>query len=156
MLKEVSNSFKPVKAVLTNRSCIVYPEDGRPSFNRPNCTPERSEPALDAIGIVDKENDVTHSETCLDPIGIIEKNKDTTTSDTRSLGYNDDTNTYGCPTNNPTGNFCSTGNIIARCKKGVAQPGNCNNNLAGASSLGSTYSPCWETSPTSGDDACSK
>ncbi|PMD60505.1 uncharacterized protein K444DRAFT_394444 [Hyaloscypha bicolor E] len=54
------------------------------------------------------------------------------------------------------GDFCS-GNIIIRCgSDGIGQPGNCDDNLAGEPPLGVGNSNCWETSPTSGDAACSK
>lgn len=74
--------------------------------------------------------------------------------------YNASTNTFTCPASNPNGDFCAgdslVTNIIIRCTNGVGQPGNCNDNLAGKPPLGVNYSPCYQSSPTSGDAACSK
>jgi len=65
-----------------------------------------------------------------------------------------------CPASNPNGTFCAgnslSTNIIIRCVNGVAQPGNCNDNLDGEPPVGLSSTTCWQTSLTSGDAACSK
>ncbi|SLM37901.1 hypothetical protein LPUS_07892 [Lasallia pustulata] len=66
--------------------------------------------------------------------------------------------TYSCAIAN--GDYCAgdtlVTNIIIRCTDGVGQPGNCDDNLAGEPPLGVNYSPCYQSSPTAGDAACSK
>ncbi|KAK6359214.1 hypothetical protein TWF696_000378 [Orbilia brochopaga] len=57
-------------------------------------------------------------------------------------------------------NFCAGDslqtNIIIRCTGEKGQPGNCNDNLAGVPPIGvKTFAPCYQTSNTSGDAACS-
>ncbi|KAF3938725.1 hypothetical protein ABW19_dt0200671 [Dactylella cylindrospora] len=57
-------------------------------------------------------------------------------------------------------NFCAGNsletNIIIRCTGEVGQPGNCNDNLAGVPPIGvKTFAPCYQTSETAGDAACS-
>jgi len=47
-------------------------------------------------------------------------------------------------------------NIIVRCVNGVAQPGNCNDNLDGVFPQGSFGALCWQTSNSTGDAACEK
>ncbi|RAL61305.1 hypothetical protein DID88_009441 [Monilinia fructigena] len=72
--------------------------------------------------------------------------------------FNSTTGTFSCPIAN--GAYCASssleGPIIIRCTNGIGQPGNCNDNLAGFFPFGVNYAPCWETSDTSGDAACSK
>lgn len=71
--------------------------------------------------------------------------------------YNETTGTFTCPAYNPNGAYCAgNSNIIIRCNNGVGQPGNCNDNLAGSPPQGVNYAPCYETSPSAGDAACSK
>ncbi|KAH8687966.1 hypothetical protein BGZ60DRAFT_466138 [Tricladium varicosporioides] len=74
--------------------------------------------------------------------------------------YDSSTGTFTCPASNPNGAYCAgdslVTNIIIRCNNGVGQPGNCNDNLAGQFPQGVNYSPCFETSPSAGDAACSK
>jgi hypothetical protein len=74
------------------------------------------------------------------------------------LPYNSETNTYTCPANNPDGNFCMNvgGFYIIRCHNGVGNPGNCSANLVGRPPIETGYSPCWDTSITSGTAVCSK
>ncbi|PBP25514.1 hypothetical protein BUE80_DR003590 [Diplocarpon rosae] len=68
--------------------------------------------------------------------------------------------TFICPADKPNGAFCAgdslSTNIIIRCKDGVGQPGNCNDNLAGYFPYGVRSAPCWQSSATSGVAACSK
>ncbi|MCJ1245384.1 hypothetical protein MMC30_002588 [Trapelia coarctata] len=57
-------------------------------------------------------------------------------------------------------NFCAgdslSTNIIIRCTGTKGQPGNCNDNLAGVPPVGvKTFAPCFQTSNTTGDAACS-
>lgn len=57
-------------------------------------------------------------------------------------------------------NFCAGDslqtNIIIRCTGEKGQPGNCNDNLAGVPPIGvKTFAPCYQTSNTTGDAACS-
>jgi len=57
-------------------------------------------------------------------------------------------------------NFCAgtslETNIIIRCTGEKGQPGNCNDNLAGVPPVGvKSFAPCFQTSETSGDAACS-
>ncbi|EPS43043.1 hypothetical protein H072_2969 [Dactylellina haptotyla CBS 200.50] len=57
-------------------------------------------------------------------------------------------------------NFCAGDslqtNIIIRCTGEKGQPGNCNDNLAGVPPVGvKTFAPCYQTSNTTGDAACS-
>jgi hypothetical protein len=61
-----------------------------------------------------------------------------------------------CPADKPNGNFCwgITNTYIIRCHHGIPNVGHCDVEMNGHPS--SLYSPCWETSPTSGDAACSK
>jgi len=76
------------------------------------------------------------------------------------LVYNETTGTFICPASAPNGSFCAgtpfVTNIIIRCKNGVGQPGNCNDNLAGQPPLGVKYSPCVDSEPSQGNAACSK
>jgi len=57
-------------------------------------------------------------------------------------------------------NFCGGDslqtNIIIRCSGETGQPGNCNDNLAGIPPVGvKSFAPCYQTSNTTGDAACS-
>ncbi|KAF3932589.1 hypothetical protein ABW20_dc0107604 [Dactylellina cionopaga] len=57
-------------------------------------------------------------------------------------------------------NFCAGDslqtNIIIRCTGTKGQPGNCNDNLAGIPPVGvKSFAPCYQTSNTTGDAACS-
>ncbi|KAG0652755.1 hypothetical protein D0Z07_0092, partial [Hyphodiscus hymeniophilus] len=74
--------------------------------------------------------------------------------------YNSTTGIFTCPANNPNGAFCAdtslSSSIIIRCSNGIGQPGNCNDNLSGEPPFDVWYAPCWQTSTTSGDAACSK
>ena len=144
--------------MLTTYSCIVYPEDGRPSFTLPNCTPRRidedsshDEMSLSHVADINSIGAISQLLANSSPEPSNEQ-KDAILSGPGSVAHR--AAAYSCP--NPFGNFCVSDNIILRCHKGIGRPGNCNNNLAGASSRGNAYSPCWETSPTSGDAACSK
>ncbi|MCJ1281841.1 hypothetical protein MMC26_001164 [Xylographa opegraphella] len=65
-----------------------------------------------------------------------------------------------CPVAAAGKNFCAaaslTSNIIIRCSGTVGQPGNCNDNLAGVPPVGiKDFAPCYQSSPTTGDAACS-
>lgn len=148
-------------AILTTYSCIVYPEDGRPSFTLPNCSPRRTdedssrnesdEMSLNHVANINSIRAISQLPANSSPEASDEQ-KDVILSGSRSVAHN--AAAYSCPSY--FGNFCVGDNIILRCHKGIGQPRNCNNNLAGAPSRGNAYSPCWETSPTSGDAACSK
>ncbi|KAL1875384.1 hypothetical protein Daus18300_003123 [Diaporthe australafricana] len=75
------------------------------------------------------------------------------------LNYNETTGKFTCA--QPNQAYCAgdslEANIIVRCDKdAVGQPGNCNDNLAGEPPSGVQYSPCWQSSNTTGDAACSK
>lgn len=74
------------------------------------------------------------------------------------LPYNSKTDTFVYLPDSPNGNFCmNSGSFyIIRCLSGVGRPRNCNANLVRRPPMETSYSPCWETSPTSGDNACSK
>ncbi|KAL9132172.1 MAG: hypothetical protein Q9217_000106 [Psora testacea] len=49
-----------------------------------------------------------------------------------------------------------TTNVIVRCIGKVGVPANCNDNLAGIPPLGvKTFAPCYQSTPTVGDAACS-
>ncbi|KAL1297260.1 hypothetical protein AAFC00_004819 [Neodothiora populina] len=65
---------------------------------------------------------------------------------------------YSCAIANAA--YCASttlnNNIIIRCTNGVGQAGNCNDNLAGEYPVGVKWAPCWQSSPTAGDAACSK
>lgn len=73
---------------------------------------------------------------------------------------NSTTGVFTCPANSPNGAYCAgndgKSNIIIRCEDGVGHPGNCNDNLSGTFPIGLSYSPCYQTSETAGDAACSK
>ncbi|MCJ1224582.1 Mucin-12 [Toensbergia leucococca] len=63
-----------------------------------------------------------------------------------------------CPASG--GSFCAstslTTNIIIRCIGTIGQPGNCNDNLAYVPPVGvKDFAPCYQSSPTAGDAACS-
>ncbi|MCJ1302451.1 hypothetical protein MMC08_005254 [Hypocenomyce scalaris] len=66
--------------------------------------------------------------------------------------------TYSCAI--PGGNYCAgdslVTNIIIRCVNGVGGAGNCDDNLDGEPPFGLNYAPCYQSSPTAGDAACSK
>jgi hypothetical protein len=66
--------------------------------------------------------------------------------------------TFTCPI--PNAAYCAGDslktNIIFRCIGTKAQPGNCNDNLAGDFPFGVNYAPCWQPDATSGQAACSK
>lgn len=71
-----------------------------------------------------------------------------------------DNGTISCPATGSA--FCAgdslSTNIIVRCPTpgGQGQPGNCNDNLAGVPPVGvKLFAPCYQTSPTAGDAACS-
>ena len=147
--------------ILTAYSCIVYPEDSRLSFTLPNCTPRRA----DEDSSHDESDEISLNHVAnINSVGAIsqlpansspeasDKQKDVILSGPRSVAHNAEA--YSCP--NPCGNFCVGDNIILRCHTGIGLSGNCYNNLAGAPSRGNAYSPCWKTSPTSGDTTCSK
>ncbi|PBP20384.1 hypothetical protein BUE80_DR008410 [Diplocarpon rosae] len=74
--------------------------------------------------------------------------------------YDPTSGTFICPADNLNGAFCAgdslSTNIIIRCKDGVGQPGNCNDNLVGYFPYGVRSAPCWQSSATSGIAACSK
>ncbi|KAI9792695.1 MAG: hypothetical protein M1816_001794 [Peltula sp. TS41687] len=70
------------------------------------------------------------------------------------------TGAFTCSGYNPSANYCAgesqRTNIIFRCNNGIAQPGNCNDNLAGVPPVGvKSAATCYESSPTAGDAACS-
>jgi len=65
---------------------------------------------------------------------------------------------YTCPATG-TFNYCAGDslktNIIVRCVNGCAQPGNCNDNLAGVPPVGvKTSAQCYQDSPTTGNGQC--
>lgn len=73
--------------------------------------------------------------------------------------YNETTGVYTCA--KPGQAYCAgdslATNIIIRCdENGIGHGGNCNDNLAGEPPMGVNYAPCYQTSETSGDAACSK
>lgn len=73
--------------------------------------------------------------------------------------YNETTGQYTCA--KPGQAYCAgdslATNIIIRCdENAIGHGGNCNDNLAGEPPLGVNFAPCWQTSETSGDAACSK
>ncbi|KAI9743730.1 MAG: hypothetical protein M1835_002884, partial [Candelina submexicana] len=68
------------------------------------------------------------------------------------------TGSYACPASG--GAFCAgkslAGPIIIRCNGTLGLPGNCNDNLASIDPRGTKdFAPCWQTSTTTGDAACS-
>ena len=73
--------------------------------------------------------------------------------------YNETTGQFTCAKPNQAycaGDSLST-NIIIRCdENAIGHGGNCNDNLAGEPPVGVNFAPCWQTSETSGDAACSK
>jgi hypothetical protein len=73
-----------------------------------------------------------------------------------SFLYNPTMNTFTCPTYDSNGNFCLGSTYIIRCNNGVGKVGQCNASVMSRPPIGSSYSLCWQTSPTSGDAACSK
>ncbi|KAH8651395.1 hypothetical protein BX600DRAFT_516965 [Xylariales sp. PMI_506] len=77
---------------------------------------------------------------------------------TAQATFNSTTGQWHCPI--ADGAYCASSSLmsslIVRCTNGVGQLGNCNDNLAGEPPVGVNYAPCWETSITSGDAACSK
>ncbi|MCJ1483630.1 hypothetical protein MMC06_003798 [Schaereria dolodes] len=69
-------------------------------------------------------------------------------------------NTFQCLGASENKAFCAGDslqtNIIIRCVGTVGQPGNCNDNLAGIPPVGvKVFAPCFQSSPTAGDAACS-
>ncbi|KAF3928619.1 hypothetical protein AA313_de0204959 [Arthrobotrys entomopaga] len=71
-----------------------------------------------------------------------------------------DNGTFKCLGDAAGKNFCAGDslqtNIIIRCTGETGQPGNCNDNLAGVPPVGvKTFAPCYQTSNTTGDAACS-
>ena len=146
-------------------SCTVYPDSGG-NFTIPNCIPQPvSKYSGRNIRLVESK-EVTDPETLQQVFEepnhpeISSEQKDIISSERGGpLPYNATTNTYLCPSYNPNGRFCVGGHrasIIIRCHNGIGQAGNCNNDLVGSPPVGNAYSPCWETSPISGDAACSK
>ncbi|MCJ1301876.1 Muc22p [Hypocenomyce scalaris] len=74
------------------------------------------------------------------------------------ISFSNATNSFVCPASG--GSFCAgnslTTNIIIRCSGIVGTPGNCDDNLAGVPPVGvKDYAPCYQSSPTTGDAACS-
>lgn len=78
----------------------------------------------------------------------------------QGVKYNSTTGQFICPPEAPEGAFCAgtslSTNIIIRCHKGIGQPGNCNDNLAGYPPMGVQPAQCWQSTETAGDAACSK
>ncbi|KAK6007490.1 hypothetical protein QM012_004304 [Aureobasidium pullulans] len=66
--------------------------------------------------------------------------------------------TYTCAL--PSGAYCVSSslesNMIIRCTNGIGYTSNCDDRLADKAPLGSSYSPCWQASPRSGNAQCSK
>jgi hypothetical protein len=66
--------------------------------------------------------------------------------------------TYTCALEN--GAYCVSAslesNMIIRCTNGIGYASNCDERLADKTPLGSSYSPCWQASPRSGNAQCSK
>ncbi|KAG9680606.1 hypothetical protein KCU95_g12139, partial [Aureobasidium melanogenum] len=66
--------------------------------------------------------------------------------------------TYTCAL--PSGAYCVSSslesNMIIRCTNGIGYASNCDDRLAEKAPLGSSYSPCWQASPRSGNAQCSK
>jgi hypothetical protein len=66
--------------------------------------------------------------------------------------------TYTCAL--PSGAYCVStsleSNMIIRCTNGIGYASNCDERLADKAPLGSSYSPCWQASPRSGNAQCSK
>lgn len=66
--------------------------------------------------------------------------------------------TYTCAL--PSGAYCVStsleSNMIIRCTNGIGYSSNCDERLADKAPLGSSYSPCWQASPRSGNAQCSK
>lgn len=66
--------------------------------------------------------------------------------------------TYTCALEN--GAYCVSAslesNMIIRCTNGIGYASNCDERLADKAPLGSSYSPCWQVSPRSGNAQCSK
>jgi hypothetical protein len=145
-------------------SCVVSPEDGRPSCTLSHCTPGR--PEEDKIDFGLAKMAVEGPEAL--PQVPAESNRSEKSSERKDIArsahsgplpYNAETNTYTCPAYNPNGRFCAGGHgvpVIIRYNNGIGRAGSCSNNLVGMPPLGNAYSPCWETSPISGDAACSK
>ncbi|KAI4745713.1 hypothetical protein E4T50_03908 [Aureobasidium sp. EXF-12298] len=66
--------------------------------------------------------------------------------------------TYTCAL--PSGAYCVSSslesNMIIRCSNGIGYASSCDDRLADKAPLGSSYSPCWQASPRSGNAQCSK
>ncbi|CAD0089420.1 unnamed protein product [Aureobasidium mustum] len=66
--------------------------------------------------------------------------------------------TYTCAL--ASGAYCVSSslesNMIIRCTNGIGYASNCDDRLADKAPLGSSYSPCWQASPRSGNAQCSK
>ncbi|ROV98503.1 hypothetical protein VSDG_04328 [Cytospora chrysosperma] len=78
---------------------------------------------------------------------------------TAQLQYNETSSQFTCA--EPDQAYCVSdslqSSIIVRCDdNAIGYPGNCDDNLDGEPPLGLQYSPCWQTSNTTGDAACSK
>ncbi|KAI5242217.1 hypothetical protein E4T43_04962 [Aureobasidium subglaciale] len=66
--------------------------------------------------------------------------------------------TYTCALS--SGTYCTStsleSNMIIRCNDGIGYASSCDERLADKAPLGSSYSPCWQTSARSGNAQCSK
>ena len=145
--------------MLTTYSCIIYPEDGSPSFTLPNCTPRRTdeesndhesdEISSGHFANINSMRAVSQLLTHPSP-ETIDKRNDSILSEPGAVAHN--AATYSCP--RVYGNFCLSASVILRCHKHIGRPENCNNALVGGPP--GDDASCWETSSTSGDAACSK
>ncbi|ROV96792.1 hypothetical protein VMCG_07848 [Cytospora schulzeri] len=78
---------------------------------------------------------------------------------TAQLQYNETSNQFTCAKADQA--YCVSdslqSSIIVRCdENAVGTAGNCDDNLDGEPPQGLQFSPCWQTSNTTGDAACSK
>jgi hypothetical protein len=66
--------------------------------------------------------------------------------------------TYTCAL--PSGAYCVSAslesNMIIRCTNGIGYASSCDERLADKSPIDTSYSPCWQASPRSGNAQCSK
>ncbi|TKX23646.1 hypothetical protein C1H76_4160 [Elsinoe australis] len=71
--------------------------------------------------------------------------------------FNEKDSTFSCTKAQGLAAYCAGGDIIIRCSNGVGHAGNCNDNLAGERPYGNNgLAGCYQTSPSSGDAACTK
>ncbi|KAF4555713.1 Hypothetical protein D9617_2g056760 [Elsinoe fawcettii] len=71
--------------------------------------------------------------------------------------FNEKDSTFACTQDSGLAAYCAGGDIIIRCSNGVGHAGNCNDNLAGEKPYGNNgLAGCYQSSPSSGDAACTK